>query len=104
MVVMRSLVRLVRYAPLSIVFNEFLLISNHTKNQLSRYTSKKIVNIPFWADPKIWFDIEDMISIRRDFNIPTNSYLIGSFQRDTEGHDLISPNTVIVQISRIVIK
>mgnify|MGYP006264644971 FL=1 len=32
-----------------------------------------------------------MISIRRDFNIPTNSYLIGSFQRDTEGHDLISP-------------
>ena len=67
------------------------VISNHTKNQLSRYTSKKIVNIPFWADPKIWFDIEDMISIRRDFNIPTNSYLIGSFQRDTEGHDLISP-------------
>ncbi len=67
------------------------VISNHTKDQLRKFTAKEIVSIPFWADPNIWFPILDQPSIREEFNIPTSAYLIGSFQRDTEGYDLTSP-------------
>ncbi len=32
--------------------------------------------------------------LRSDHKIPSNAYLIGSFQRDTEGHDLTAPKLV----------
>ena len=67
------------------------VISENSKKQLMKYTDKKIVSIPFWADSNLWFPIEDMRYIKKDLKIPKNSYIIGSFQRDTEGSDLISP-------------
>lgn len=36
----------------------------------------------------------DLEALRRTWNIPRNTYLIGSFQRDTEGTDLKSPKLV----------
>lgn len=37
---------------------------------------------------------ESIGEMRRDWSIPSGTYLIGSFQRDTEGSDLVSPKLV----------
>jgi len=54
-------------------------------------TSKPIHLIPYWANQKIWKKTEDRLSLRVKYNLPAGAYLVGSFQRDTEGHDLKSP-------------
>ena len=67
------------------------VISKNTLNQVRKYTDKKIYSIPFWINPEIWYPIENKDQLRKKYNIPVDSYLIGSFQRDTEGSDLKSP-------------
>ena len=62
-----------------------------TKNQIEHLTEKPIVVIPFWVNQNIWFNIDNRKSLREKYNIPENAYVVGSFQRDTEGHDLKSP-------------
>ena len=47
-------------------------------------TTKPIYIIPYWLDTSIWFP-EDKNSCRKIFNIPNNKFVVGSFQRDTEG-------------------
>jgi len=66
---------------------------NKTKEQIKKYTNKPIWVYPFWVNSDIWFplnkDFKD--SVKEENNISKEHFLIGSFQRDTEGHDLISP-------------
>ena len=59
--------------------------------QLSKLTNKPIETIPFWVNQNIWFDIPDKESIRNKYNLNNQDYIVGSFQRDTEGSDLLSP-------------
>lgn len=70
------------------------VISLKTKKDLENITDKKIVYIPFWVNGNIWFDIEDKETLRDKYNIPKKSFVVGSFQRDTEGSDLISPKLI----------
>ena len=70
------------------------VISRKTLKELERLTNKKIIYIPFWVNQNIWFPIEDKDYLRSKYNIPNNSYVVGSFQRDTEGKDLISPKLI----------
>ena len=67
------------------------VISKNTYDQVRKYTDKKIYSIPFWINPEIWYPIQNKEQLRKKYNIPIDSYLIGSFQRDTEGSDLKSP-------------
>tara|TARA_B100000131_G_C18083141_1_gene599010 strand:- start:601 stop:1524 length:924 start_codon:yes stop_codon:yes gene_type:complete len=67
------------------------VISENSKKQLEKYTDKLIISIPFWADSSKWFNIEDKKSLRHKYKIPEDFFIIGSFQRDTEGSDLTSP-------------
>ena len=60
------------------------VISKKTLKELGQLTNKKIVYIPFWVNQNIWFPIEDRESLRSKYKIPNNSYVVGSFQRDTE--------------------
>lgn len=62
-----------------------------TKDQISKLTNKEIISFPFWVNGNLWFNIGDKQNIRRNYGIDDNIFLIGSFQRDTEGHDLKSP-------------
>tara|TARA_R110001583_G_scaffold16272_13_gene66729 strand:- start:11203 stop:12132 length:930 start_codon:yes stop_codon:yes gene_type:complete len=64
---------------------------NKTRDQISSLTSKPIHVIPFWANQNLWFPINEKEKIREKYKIDKDSYLIGSFQRDTEGSDLVSP-------------
>lgn len=70
------------------------VISNKSKDQLKTLTDKEIISIPFWIDQNIWFEINSKKELRNEFKFSNSDYLIGSFQRDTEGHDLTSPKLI----------
>ena len=70
------------------------VISLKTKKDLENITDKNIVYIPFWVNGNIWFDIEDKETLRDKYSIPKKTFVVGSFQRDTEGSDLISPKLI----------
>lgn len=65
--------------------------SPKTFDQLKKYTDKKIVYIPFWIDKNKWFHIDNKKQLREQFKISNKDFIIGSFQRDSEGHDTSLP-------------
>ena len=66
-------------------------ISKKSEIQLQKLTNKPIFVAPFWVNQDIFFDIPEKYKISRKLAFSPDEYLIGSFQRDTEGSDLISP-------------
>lgn len=74
--------------------DEYHVISPYIEKDLRNLTSKPITYIPFWVNESIWFNIPDKSNLRKKYNIDEESYLIGSFQRDTEGSDLKSPKLI----------
>lgn len=70
------------------------VISKKTKDELEHYTKKPIEYIPFWSNNKIFYEIKNKKKLREQLNISENAYVIGSFQRDTEGKDLKSPKLI----------
>ena len=70
------------------------VISKKTKDKLEQYTKKPIVYIPFWSNNEIFYEIKNKKKLSKDLNISENAYVIGSFQRDTEGKDLKSPKLI----------
>ena len=73
------------------IVDHYHVISKKTEEQVSRLTSKPITTIPFWVNQNIWYEIQDKDLIREKYGFDKDTYLVGSFQRDTEGKDLISP-------------
>ena len=67
------------------------VISNKTYKQVEKITKKQIKKIPFWVNDKLWFQIKNKDLLFKKYKLNKNNYYIGSFQRDTEGSDLISP-------------
>jgi glycosyltransferase involved in cell wall biosynthesis len=61
-----------------------------TKKQIEPLTNKPIYCFPFWINDRIWSP-KDRGDLRKQYGISQNAFLVGSFQRDTEGHDLKSP-------------
>ncbi len=74
--------------------DEYHVISQKTEKDLSSLTQKKITSIPFWINSNIFFNIENKVNLRNLFGFNKEDYLIGSFQRDTEGKDLLSPKLI----------
>tara|TARA_B100001250_G_C19800182_1_gene790690 strand:- start:260 stop:1180 length:921 start_codon:yes stop_codon:yes gene_type:complete len=70
------------------------VLSSKTLVKLQRLTNKKIYVQPFWVNNNTWFRKENVHKIREKLGFEVNDYLIGSFQRDTEGKDLISPKLI----------
>lgn len=54
-------------------------------------TQRDVHVIPYWANQRIWQPTGIKGDLRKKHGLPETGYLIGSFQRDTEGHDLKSP-------------
>ena len=67
------------------------VISDKTFDQVKKYTKKEIIKIPFWINSNLWFEIQNKNDLYKKYNLDKNSFYVGSFQRDTEGNDLISP-------------
>ena len=70
------------------------VISPKTKEELSQITKKPIFYLPFWVNQNIWYYKKNKDELRIKYGFSNNDYLVGSFQRDTEGSDLISPKLV----------
>jgi glycosyltransferase involved in cell wall biosynthesis len=70
------------------------VISKKTGAELKKLTDKKIFYCPFWVNQEVFFEKKDKDSLRKKYDIPIKSFVVGSFQRDTEGSDLISPKLI----------
>jgi hypothetical protein len=65
--------------------------NQHTYDFIRPLTKKPIHLIQYWANQRIWRQTGAQAELRKKHGLPVHGYLIGSFQRDTEGHDLKSP-------------
>ncbi len=62
-----------------------------TETFVRSLTAKPIYRLIHWVNHKLWYFIPAKGELRVKHGLPANGFLIGSFQRDTEGHDLASP-------------
>jgi hypothetical protein len=68
----------------------------HVYNQVTydfvRSISKKPIQIlQYWANQDVWKKTSDKTTLRNKYRLPLRAYIVGSFQRDTEGFDLKTP-------------
>lgn len=59
--------------------------NQHTYDFIRPLTEKPIHVIGYWANQKIWRKTGEKNELRMKHSIPLDAYVIGSFQRDTEG-------------------
>ncbi len=83
--------KLLEFQDRDLLTNIYHVPNIHTQDVVRQLTKKPIRVIPYWANQKIWISTGSKLELRKKHNLPVNDYLIGSFQRDTEGHDLVSP-------------
>lgn len=71
--------------------DEYHVISLKTKEQVKKLTDKKVTSIPYWVNTNLWFQILDKEKLFKKYNFNDNEFLIGSFQRDSEGSNVELP-------------
>lgn len=59
--------------------------NNFTRDFIAPLTKKPIHVIPYWANQKIWKKTGTRDELRKKYGIPQDAFVVGSFQRDTEG-------------------
>jgi glycosyltransferase involved in cell wall biosynthesis len=74
-----------------LVTTAYHVYNEETLNFVRKLTKKPIHLVPYWANQKIWHSTGTKEELRKKYGLPTDAYLVGSFQRDTEGHNLSSP-------------
>lgn len=67
--------------------NAYHVPNERTRAALATLTNKRIYVIPYWVSSQEWHRItpDEHALARRSLSIGDNDYVIGSFQRDTEG-------------------
>jgi glycosyltransferase involved in cell wall biosynthesis len=79
------------FAARDLITDAYHVPNKHTEAFIQPLTQKPIHVIPYWANNKIWRPTGTKKELREKHGFPVDGYLVGSFQRDTEGSDLISP-------------
>lgn len=74
--------------------DEYHVISYKTKLQLEKLTKKKITNLPFWVNQDIFYELKEKNTLKEKYGLSKKDYLIGSFQRDSEGSDPTKPKYI----------
>lgn len=69
-------------------------ISRKSLNQLERFTEKPIFQIPFWVNTDEFYKINKKEELRSKYDFNSNCYLVGSFQRDSEGGNTSLPKLI----------
>ncbi len=64
--------------------------NHHTGDFIRPLTQKPIHLIPYWANQRIWRPTMPTRAARELHKLPKDCYLVGSFQRDTEGSSIPS--------------
>ena len=91
--------RIEHYKKLNTITDVFHSICDKTTDELKKYTNKKIITIPFWSNQNIFYNIDNIEVLREKYKIPKKCFLIGSFQRDTEG-DSIPNHTYLPKLEK----
>ena len=78
-------IQLEHFNKLNRITDIFHSICELTTIEMKKYFTKKIVTFPFWHNENIWKEINNKNELRNKYKLDNSSYLIGSFQRDTEG-------------------
>jgi len=73
------------------ITDAYHVICTKTYHIVKELTDKPVYNMPYWINSNLWKSIEDKKSLREKYGISSEDFVVGSFQRDTEGSDLISP-------------
>jgi hypothetical protein len=84
---------------LNSITNKYHTISKIGEIELKKHTNIKIITSPFWVNDKNWFEIENKNELKQEFKINNDEFLIGSFQRDTEGKEL-KQNIILAKLSK----
>lgn len=79
------------FAIRDIITDHYHVYNEHTQQFIKKFTNKPIKMIKYWANDKFWKLNKTVTDVREELHLKQNAYIIGSFQRDTEGHDLIAP-------------
>ena len=77
--------QLKHFKKLNEITDVFLTNQDICKETLKKFVTKPIKTIPLWHNEKIWKIIDDKKNLKKKYNLKDNDFLIGSFQRDTEG-------------------
>jgi hypothetical protein len=70
--------------------NHYLTYNEETAKFIKAMSSKPVSILPHWINHEIWFK-KDKKESRLETGLPVDKFLVGSFQRDTEGSDLKTP-------------
>jgi len=71
--------------------NRYHCICPKAEESLRKITKKDIVTTNFWINEKNYFKINDKVKLRKKFGLPKDAYIVGSFQKDSEGADEMTP-------------
>ena len=80
------------YDILNKITDIFHSICDITTNELKKHVSKPIITFPFWHNENVWFNINSKTELRNKHKIDNDDFIVGSFQRDTEGNSISSGN------------
>ncbi len=72
------------------IVNAYHVPCDQTRDFISQFTEKPIFKLGYWVDQNLW-PVYDKSEMKKLFNLPEDKLIVGSFQRDTEGSDLVSP-------------
>ena len=74
--------------------DKYHVISKKTIDNLVKITNKEIVYEPFWINQNIFYEINKKDQLRKKYNFNDEDFVIGSFQRDSEGHNSSLPKLI----------
>jgi len=75
------------------IVDHYIVPCQQTYDFISKYTDRPITKIGYWWNSDLWYSStkDDVVKYRDEFGLKHDEYVIGSFQRDTEGSDLVTP-------------
>ena len=76
------------YKKLNDITDIFHSICSKTTHEVKKHFTKKIITAPFWHNESVWKFLDDKKNLREKYNFNTKDFLVGSFQKDTEGNSI----------------
>ena len=83
-----------RFLKLDKYIDEYHTISKKSQDIIQKYTEKKVTEIPFWVNTNNFFEIQNKEILRKKYKFDSKDFLVGSFQRDSEGQNPQNPKLI----------
>ena len=74
--------------------DRYHLISKKTVGDFKSISDKEYTHLPFWVNSKNYFHIEDKDNLREKYQFSVDDFILGSFQRDSEGKNTNIPKLI----------